>query len=181
MQIAHPTYRSPRQALANFGNRISSCAAGFTVIELVVVMLVMSILAAAATPAFIDSLLFHRVESAARRVKADLELARHTARLTSAAQAVTFSGNTYTLSAGVDSFDVPGTSYVVDLSASPYELSSVAADFAGDPEITFDGYGTASSGGAVVLGTRNHECTVTLDAANGSVTISSDHARSRAP
>ena len=52
-------------------------------------MLVMSIFAAAAVPIFTDSLLFQRVESAAQRVKIDLELARQTARLTSSAQSVT--------------------------------------------------------------------------------------------
>ena len=36
----------------------------------------MGILTAVAAPTFFDSLLFHRVESAARRVKADLELAQ---------------------------------------------------------------------------------------------------------
>ena len=45
----------------------------FTIIELVIVVLIMSIFAAVAAPTFLDSLLFHRVESAARRVKADLD------------------------------------------------------------------------------------------------------------
>ena len=65
-------------------------AGAFSILELLIVALVMSILAAVATPTFFDSLLFHRVESAARRVKADLELARMQARLTSASQSISF-------------------------------------------------------------------------------------------
>jgi prepilin-type N-terminal cleavage/methylation domain-containing protein len=160
-------------------HRADRCA--FTLVELVIVVLVMSIMAAAATPAFLDSLLFHRVESAARRVKADLELARHTARLISAAQSATFSSTGYALSNTIKSLDDPNAPYVVNLTAPPYEISSVTASFAGNPSITFDGYGTPSSGGTVVLGTKNHQCTVTLDATSGNVSIASNHARARTP
>src|SRR5437870_13428346 len=60
----------------------------FSIFELIIVVLIMSILGAVAAPKFFDSLLFHRVESAARRVKTDLELARTQARLTSASQSI---------------------------------------------------------------------------------------------
>ena len=42
--------------------------------EMVIVIMVMGIVAAAATPAFLNSLLHHRVASAAHRLKTDLEL-----------------------------------------------------------------------------------------------------------
>src|SRR6478735_8296484 len=84
----------------------------FSIFELVIVCLIMSILGAVAAPTFFDSLLFHRVESAARRVKADLELARTQARLTSASQSVTFTGSVYTLS-NTKSLDKPGSVYSV--------------------------------------------------------------------
>src|SRR3954451_11139261 len=76
----------------------------FSIFELVIVCFIMSILAAVAGPKFYDSLLFHRVESAARRVKADLELARSQARLSSASQTITFVNSVYTL-ANVKSLD----------------------------------------------------------------------------
>jgi prepilin-type N-terminal cleavage/methylation domain-containing protein len=153
------------------------CSAGrlaFTVIELVIVMLVMSILAAAAVPKFLDSLHFHRVESAARRLKADLGLAQHTARLTSTTQSVNFTGTTYTLSSAVKSLDHPGGSYFVDLAAPPYELNSLTANFDGGPSISFDGYGTPSSLGVVFLTNKSHQCVVELDATTGEVTITSN-------
>ena len=88
----------------------------------------MGILTAVAAPTFFDSLLFHRVESAARRVKADLELARTQARLTSASQSVTFANSAYTLS-NTKSLDKPNAIYTVDLTKQPYSLDSATANF----------------------------------------------------
>jgi Tfp pilus assembly protein FimT len=139
----------------------------------------MGITAAVATPAFIDSLLFHRVESAARRLKADLELARHTARLTSTSQSVSFTGTTYTLSGGVKNLDNPTAVYLVDLAASPYELSSVSANFDGNQTISFNGYGVPSSWGTIVLTIKRHQCILQIDATTGAVTITSNHERAR--
>jgi Tfp pilus assembly protein FimT len=147
-------------------------------IELVIVVLITGILAAVAAPAYLDSLLFHRVETAARRVKADLEYARQRARLTSTAQTVTFTGSTYTLS-GAKSLTNPTDAYIVNLLSSPYSLNSATANFAGAQIISFDGYGTPSSGGTVVLNVKNHQCTVTVNSIDGSATISSNHAGGR--
>jgi Tfp pilus assembly protein FimT len=146
-------------------------------VELVIVVMIMSIMAAVAAPSFFETLLYHRVESAARRVKADLELARDTARLKSATQTVTFTSPRYTLGTSVAGLDQPKTAYTVDLSASPYELNGVTARFNNTPAVSFDGYGTPSSGGTVVLTSKGYRCTVTLDGVTGQVSISSAHAR----
>ena len=138
-------------------------------------MLIMSVFTAIAVPSFLDSLLFHRVETAARRVKADLELARQTARLKSAARSVTFNNSSYTLSGGIKNLDNPNAVYTVDLAASPFELTSVVSNFNSTHAVTFDGYGTPSSGGTVVLTAKNHNCTVTVNASTGEATIGSDH------
>jgi type II secretory pathway pseudopilin PulG len=144
-----------------------------TLVELVIVMLIMGILAAAAVPTFHDSLVFHRVETAAHRVKADFGRLRHTARLTGHAQSITFHDSTaYTMSADVVDPDHPGQTYTVDLAARPYQLEAVAVDFGGDSTLSFDGYGTPSRGGSVVLTAGDYECTVTLDGTTGRVTKS---------
>jgi Tfp pilus assembly protein FimT len=139
--------------------------------------MIMGIMAAVAAPAFYETLLYHRVESAARRIKADLDLARHTARLTSATQSITFSGSSYTLSAAVQGLDDANERYVVDLAGAPYEIGSVTAKFGSTQAVSFDGYGTPSSGGTVVVKCQGHQCTVTLNAVTGDVTIAGAHTR----
>jgi prepilin-type N-terminal cleavage/methylation domain-containing protein len=161
---------------------ISACHGprrAFTVVELVIVVMVMGILAAVAAPTFFDSLLFHRVETAARRVKADLDYARQRARLISAAQTVTFANSVYTLGGTAKSLDNANAAFTVDLKKSPYLLDSATATFGGSATITFDGYGTPSSGGSVVLTAKDHQCTVTVEATTGATRISSNHTGSR--
>lgn len=151
----------------------------FTIVELTIVVLIMSIFAAVAAPAFLDSLLFHRVETAARRVKADLELTRQRARLTSAAQSITFSNSTYTIGGGAKGLDNPNAVYTVNLKNSPYLLDSATANFAGTQSVLFDGYGTPSSSGSVVLTAKMHQCTVSMDGITGVATITSNHSGGR--
>jgi prepilin-type N-terminal cleavage/methylation domain-containing protein len=153
----------------------------FSMVELVIVVMIMSIMAAVAAPAFFESLLYHRVESAAHRLKADIDLARHTARLKSTAQTITFAAGTYTFSAGVKGFDSPNGVYSVALGNPPYELNSVTANFGGTNVVSFDGYGKPASGGTVVLALQGHQCTVTVNDTTGDVTITSLHTRGNAP
>lgn len=150
---------------------LSRCA--FSLVEVVVVLLIMSIFGAVAAPSFFDSLLFNRVESAARRVKADIDYARQRARLTSTTQTVTFAGAVYTTT--TKSIDRPSTTNTVNLTKSPYSLNSATANFGGIQSLSFDGYGTPTSGGTVVLNAKAHQCTVTVDATTGVTTISSNH------
>jgi prepilin-type N-terminal cleavage/methylation domain-containing protein len=155
----------------------------FSLVELIIVLMVMGIIGAVAVPTFFDSLLFHRVESAARRVKADLELARNTARLTSATQTITFNNATrsYTASAAVKDLDRPSQTYSVKLSQPPYELDTLTANFGGTTVVSFDGYAKPSSGGTVIVQVDNdHKATVTLNATTGHVTITSNQSRGRA-
>jgi type II secretory pathway pseudopilin PulG len=150
----------------------------FSIFELIIVFLIMSILTAVAAPTFFDSLLFHRVETAARRVKADLELARTQARLASASQSITFVNSVYTLS-NTKSLDKPSAVYSVDLTKQPYSLNSATANFSNLATVSFDGYGTPTSGGTVVLTAKSHSCTVTLNGTTGDVTITSSHSGGR--
>jgi type II secretory pathway pseudopilin PulG len=172
--------RQQRDSMARLPNGTSACgtARAFSIFELVVVLLIMSILTAVAAPAFFDSLLFHRVESAARRVKADLELARTRARLTSATQSITFANSGYSLS-NTASLDNPNAVYTVDLTKQPFALNSATANFSNAPIVSFDGYGTPSSGGTVVLTAKSHQCTVQLNGTTGGVTIISSHSGGR--
>jgi prepilin-type N-terminal cleavage/methylation domain-containing protein len=168
----HPKRIGQRPGIA--GRTRSRWPRAFTVVELAIVLLVIGIFAAVSAPAFLDSLLFHRVETAARRVKADIDQARGRARLTSSAQSVTFAGATYTLS-GARHLDNPNNVYTIDLRKAPYSLDSVAADFNNTQTLLFDGYGNPSSGGAVVLTAKSHQCTITVNAVTGTTAIISTH------
>jgi len=152
--------------------RVSNGRAGFSILELVVVLLIMGIVAAAATPSFYLSLRHHALETAARRVKLDLEQARHAARMKSQSQSLSFTNaTTYALSSGVVSLKNSGQTYTVDLSKAPYELSGVTVNLGGPTAVSFDGYGNASVGGTIVLALGNQTRTVTLNSTNGQVTI----------
>ncbi len=145
---------------------------GFSIIELLVVLLIMSIVAATATPSFYRSLRYHALESAARRVKLDLEQACHAARVNSQMESFTFTNaTTYTLSSGVESLKSPGQTYTVDLASTPYELDGVTLNFGWPTTVSFDGYGNASVGGTIVLALGDETRTLTLDSTSGQITI----------
>jgi type II secretory pathway pseudopilin PulG len=138
--------------------------------ELVVVLVIIGLLSAVAIPRFTSSIAYHRTRAAAARVAADLELAASYAVHTSSVQTVAFTGNQYTIST-MPHPDRPGVPYRVDLSAEPYQASIVAADFGGDPEVTFDIFGKPDTDGSVVLRSGHHQCVVTLDPETGKTTV----------
>ena len=78
-------------------------------------------------PTFFRSLEQQRLESAARRVKQDLEQVRQTARTMSKGESLTFtSATTYTLSTDVQGLDRKNQTYAVDLAAAPYNVAKSA-------------------------------------------------------
>lgn len=144
----------------------------FSLLELVVIVAIIATAAAIATPRYINALTNYRAEGAGRRIIADLELARETARSTSAAVTVTFNvaGNRYTIP-GVASLDKPGHDAIVDLADEPYTARLDAADFGGDAVVIFDGYGIPDSGGTVTVTCGGSTKIVTLDLTTGVSTV----------
>jgi len=143
---------------------------GFSLIELQVVMAMIGIWAGIAIPRVANSIAHHRVDAAARRIAADLELARQYAIHSSTIQTVTFSGDGYVLS-GMRDLNRSTSSYKVDLSAAPYRAQILIADFAGDSEVGFDVYGNADSGGTVIVQVAGWQHTVTFDPESGKATV----------
>ena len=143
----------------------------FTLVELIAVVLILGLLTAAAAPRFADSLMYHRVESAARRLKNDLELARQTAATKSAARSLQFNTATAYSLPNIEALDHPGQTYTVDLAEPPYGVQVVSVDFGGSNNVSFSGYGLPSSSGTIILQAGDHQRQIDLDS-QGHVTIS---------
>lgn len=133
-------------------------------VEAAVVTLLVGILAAIATPRVARTLSVQRCEAAARRVAADLRLARIHARRTSQPQTVAFD-------AAADSYavtpmrtpDRPADAYVVALSGAAYRADLVAASFGAGSSVQFDMYGRPSAAGSVTVSCPGRTRTVAVD------------------
>jgi type II secretory pathway pseudopilin PulG len=145
----------------------------FSLVELLVILIIIGIISAMAIPRFSESIGTQRIEAAARRVAADLALARSRAKMSSADVSVLFTiaADNYTLPA-IEDIDHPARPYTVNLADPPYEVSISAADFGGDAEIIFDGYGEPDSGGSVTVSLGDRLRTISVDADPGRPTIS---------
>lgn len=120
--------------------------AGFTLLEMVVVVLILGVLWTIALPKFADATHVQRARAAAFRIAADLNLARHHAKTTSTDQTVRFdsSQHEYELS-GLSHPDRPGNAYLVhvDEGAFPVQLNTVsfASHQSTTSTVSFDLYG----------------------------------------
>jgi type II secretion system protein H len=149
---------------------------GFTIIEVLVIIVIAALLAAVAIPRYGNALNNFSADAAARRIAADLALAQSMARNTGFPQTVTFqaSSKQYQILGYTDP-DRPGTTYTVTLSAEPYraQLSSVSLTKAGSnvTQITFDRYGFPDASGFVEVAVGAVTKRVTLDATSGRTSI----------
>ncbi|MBN1513780.1 MAG: type II secretion system protein [Phycisphaerae bacterium] len=145
---------------------------GFSLLEVILVLAITLTFASIALPLYSRAVFRHQANLAARRVAADLRQAQSCARTASASRTVTFwtATETYEIS-GVASFDGAPGNYVVDLRDEPYEAQLVSADFGGSGQILFDGWGTPSSGGSVLVAVGAEQRTIVVDGETGQVTI----------
>lgn len=150
-------------------------SSAFSMMELIVVMMIMSIVAAVAAPTFYRSLQYHRLESAARRLKQDLEYLQATARTRSISLECEFDGLTYMIGSGTLQGLDRGGDYTVDLAVAPYDVESVVADLDGETSIEFNGYGEAAHDATITLGIGGETRTVDVLAATGSITSNAEN------
>jgi prepilin-type N-terminal cleavage/methylation domain-containing protein len=152
---------------------------GFSLFELVAVLIIIAIVSAIAAPRYASSLDRFRIDRAANRVVVDLAYARGAAEAASASTTVVFdvAASAYTMSGLTDPRTGAG-SYRTDLAAEPYRATivTVAMD---DPtalddtasDVTFDGFGRPDSAGTVVLSIAGRTRTITLDPDTGVASV----------
>jgi prepilin-type N-terminal cleavage/methylation domain-containing protein len=144
----------------------------YTLLELVIVLLVATILTAAAAPKVRSGLNYACVDAACRRIKADLAWARQTALNKGMIQTVTFTPGTgnYSLSGQAD-LDRPSQSYAVSLSGAPHRTTITSAVLGADAVVIFDRFGMPDSGGTIAVQSGSATGTVTLNSSSGLATI----------
>ena len=136
------------------------------------VLAIIAILGAIAAPRYAMSVERYRLEMAANRVAADIELARSLARARGATATISFatSSSTYTI-AGLTSTDRTGEAFGVDLTRDPFGVTIQSVDFAGTNTLTIRGFGVPSSGGTVRLRRGASSKVVSVAVGTGEVSV----------
>ncbi|MBM4074621.1 MAG: hypothetical protein FJ267_03145 [Planctomycetes bacterium] len=148
---------------------------GFTLVDLTLTMLILSILTAVAAPKLSTSMAYYQVESASRRLEADINFVRDQARASSAPCSITFTTSPPSFTTtGVTHTDNSGRPYSINLSNLGYSISMTVA-INGTTGVTFNQNGMPSAGsplspvtsGTITVTSLNQSRTVTIDPATG--------------
>jgi type II secretory pathway pseudopilin PulG len=152
--------------------RLTGRHGSVSLLELMLVLAIVAVFAALAVPRYGRATARYRLDLAARRVAADLRLAQTHAKVTSSSRTVRFFAAIaqYELQ-NVPAPDGASGSYTVLLSAEPYRVDLLTADFSGATQITFSGWGLPDAGGTVVVSANGQQKTITVAADTGQVSI----------
>lgn len=154
VQDSHEARATFARALCPFER---SSRRGVTLLEVCCVVVIIGVVAAIALPRFADSNTQYRVETAARRLQSDIQFAQDQSRALSMAHDVIFrEGSAGYVVEPVSSaktwLEVAATgSRGTDLSVEPFRSRIMKASFGGSTTLRFDGRGTPTSGGHVVV------------------------------
>lgn len=137
---------------------------GFSLVELVIVLVIIGTLGAIAMPRLGAATARQQLNAAAERVEADLIRARTRARAASQTVTLTF----YITTDRYSQTYVGGKSEIIRLDESPYKVDMIYAKFGTTKMAEFNGYGVPANPGSVVLKLGSEQVTITLDG-NGEV------------
>ena len=163
-------------------------ARGFSLIEMVCVIAIIAVISAIALPHWASAVQNQQMNLALRRISSDIALAQARANYGSAAVTITFSPatNSYQI-VGMPDPDRPAQTYTVNLSGDPYHVTLTSVNFTSantgssgpttmpvgtanpGTSLGFDGYGTPTAGGTIVLTQGGTSRTMTIDATSGKV------------
>jgi type II secretion system protein H len=155
--------------------RLKNGEAGFSIIELMVVVVIMTIVLAASIPALRQHTETVNLTKGSREVESSLKLARTRAVSTNNPVVVTFDtdNNTYFL---FEDEDDDGAHDASETSSGPFEVPkkvSIGSVSFGSNTVTFTPSGAASETGSVVLvNTKNLAQRLDLTAATGLIYVS---------
>lgn len=143
---------------------IPSARYGFTLVELVLVMVIIGVIGAIAMPRFAQASARQQLAAAAKRIESDLEKARHQARANSNWVTIRFdtATNSYEYAPMTG-----GNRYDVELDEAPYQVELVRAIFGNDSDVSFNGFGVPTTGGELLIRSAAGEVAVKLDASGG--------------
>ena len=162
---------SPKLASASRRDAATTTLRGFTLVELVIVLFIFSILATAAAPTYRSALGSFRADATAKRLAADLEMARRQAKRTSVDQTVEFDvDDGLYVFIDMPDLDHPSQDYEVRLDDPAYNAMLMSADFNGDSEVTFNMYGQPDNAGTVTIQSGTFQRQIDVDA-NGAITL----------
>ncbi len=147
-------------------------ARAFSFIELVMVVIIIGILATIAAPRVGGALARQRIASTANRLVMDIALARRHASATSAGVTLHFDEQEreYSLHSVPDP-DQPNQDYSVRLNDDPYKIDRITANFGGDVDLNYNGWGMPDCGGTIALELGNYTKYISVDTGTGMAAI----------
>lgn len=145
---------------------------GFTLVELVVVLVVISIIAGLALPVYGNAVARYRFETAVHQVRGDLERGATHARATMTTVGVRFDLASHQVKfANLPSRRDAGVNLTLNLEEHPMGATIASASFGGTGEYSISPYGVPDSGGAVILAGAGTTRTIRVDPATARASI----------
>jgi Tfp pilus assembly protein FimT len=136
------------------------------------VIAIVGVIAGIAMPRYSSSMWQYRVTAAARRLQADLKLARDQAIHQSQSLTVTFVSKFVYQIAGVSDLNRSSQMpYTVDLSDDPYRAAVTLLVVGGDNQIVFDGYGIPDTACSFTVSAGSFSRIVQIDAMTGEIQV----------
>lgn len=152
-------------ARARNGHEVLAARAGFTLLELVVVVAIVATLAAVAVPRFADAAQRYRVELAADVLARDVAWSFDHARATGRSHELTVAGDAALSVTAMDDGGRMAMVRSIDLATAPHHVARVEMRLADDQKsLLIDGRGESTASGLIRLQAGSHTSYVVLDA-----------------